>query len=779
MPLSTQFTLSLELAKMLPVREALSSGAESIISFARALRRSGSDFLVEEDLAAIFGRGRIESSIEKKFRDALKEVSFTPLHEGSQISLDATPGPTVGRALKDRYYMASVIQLSFLVWMNEEITLASALVECMRTRYHSGVEGATPDPDYDGILKTLHACSSQTSQFHWDDFIALVESKFPVSRHWFRESPNPLRFISPNLLLGAMDYFYLVQSLPEDRLVMVESQISLVPTVIWAHFLLGLTVLVKDSPDGDIIFGGRDNPQIIIKWSLTSLRAPPSTNVSRGGESSMPRWAPAPTIYLLDGSLDILLKSEPNDNEGAKIEGQESHRLQGYGTTFLRRRFNSKMLIADDDPIYFEAANYALAFTTVLARSIRRVPFPHPYELEKNCQVPEQCYLSTEQWQFWKSGKLLFAGIKLDERTINDYVQRLAGLDITNTVLPSGIRNFVEKFPYYTFDLRKAAFIEDTKLAASWILTFAQVINIEAYADLPLYFHADGFPIKGLTSWNGLGPLDIDSDIWFNYALRMMKNNVREEDPNTESDEVFLTSHRGWSLFYSTVDDRDPGKLNCETLRIERGVPTNRKTGERKYRIADAPCVEQGLRTPNLVDNGSSYLPRCITKVYKRTEYYSSRASEFWLSIRFDVEEQVFSARDVAQQRLTPREKIRYSVYASHSKFHDALGGIVKSTPCHHPDNDGKTLPLDLGTVTAAGLTWAYGSGMAGHSRICICLVKGDARARWLVVNGILPSLSMESPALDRKVLLRCDGCCEDCVVKAAAAMEGDWLVVL
>ena len=132
MPLSTRFTLSLELAKILPVRKALSSGGESIISFARALRRSGSDFLVE-DLAAIFGRGRIEPALEKRFRDSLKEVSFIPLHEGSQIVLDASPGPTVGRALKDRYYMASVIQLSFLVWMHEVTSLASALVECMRS----------------------------------------------------------------------------------------------------------------------------------------------------------------------------------------------------------------------------------------------------------------------------------------------------------------------------------------------------------------------------------------------------------------------------------------------------------------------------------------------------------------------------------------------------------------------------------------------------------------------------------------------------------------------
>ena len=48
----------------------------------------------------------------------------------------------------------------------------------------------------------------------------------------------------PNLSLGAMYYFYLVQSFPDYRFVMVDSQMSLVPTVIWAHFLLRLTVVV-------------------------------------------------------------------------------------------------------------------------------------------------------------------------------------------------------------------------------------------------------------------------------------------------------------------------------------------------------------------------------------------------------------------------------------------------------------------------------------------------------------------------------------------------------
>ena len=119
----------------------------------------------------------------------------------------------------------------------------------------------------------------------------------------------------------------------------------------------------------------------------------------------------------------------------------------------------------------------------------------------------------------------------------------------------------------------------------------------------------------------------------------------------------------------------------------------------------------------------------------------------------------------------------RYTLYASYAQFHDALWGVVKTIPCSHRNRDCEALPLDLDAKTFAGLTWANGDGDAGETRICICLVKGDARARWLVVNGIIAN--SDQGALRRQVLLRCDGCCEDCSVRAASAMKGAWLVVL
>ena len=152
-----------------------------------------------------------------------------------------------------------------------------------------------------------------------------------------------------------------------------------------------------------------------------------------------------------------------------------------------------------------------------------------------------------------------------------------------------------------------------------------------------------------------------------------MRKDVTGVESVVDSEDIFVTSHHGWSLFYSSVGDHDPGRVNCELLSIKRGVPTNTRTGERKYQIADAPPMKRHVRTPVVVDKGNSYLSRCVTKAHKRTEHYSSRADEFWLYIRFDIEDLGSHPRTDYPGNHQVDEDTRYSIYASHSKFHVAL----------------------------------------------------------------------------------------------------------
>ncbi|KAL8720415.1 MAG: hypothetical protein Q9181_007913, partial [Wetmoreana brouardii] len=518
--------------------------------------------------------------------------------------------------------------------------------------------------------------------------------------------------------------------LPEDRFIVVESQMGLVPMVVWAHYILGLTVLIKNSPDGDVAVGRMGKPQVIIKWSSTFFSTSSLSNLDHM------RWFSQPTIYLLDADMNVLLETKPNPIVRTEIEGQEFHRLKGYGTTFLRRLFNSQTLVADDDPIFTETASFAVSFSILLSRAMRRLPHPVKAIRRRNddIDVPKQCYLGTEHWRLFDSSDLLFRGIKLDKRKISEYLEEISGKKTDDMAFPTSVRNYLQKLDQNTSESTRLTFLGDIKRLASWILSFAQVVDIESCADLPLRMAPKWTFGNRVQHWNGLDQIDIPSDVWFEQIVTMMRRDVNIGSGFVGSRELFLTCHQGWSLFYSCVGDHDPGEINCELLSIKRGVPTNTRTGERKYQITDAPSIEENLRTPKILDKGDSYLPRCVTKVYKRTEHYSSRSEAFWLSIRFDIEEVDFHRQTLSQRAGQDQ---RYSLYASHSQFHEGLWGVVKTIPCHHRNEDCGPLPLDQDAMTVTGLTWANGDGDAVDTRICICLVKGDARARWLVVNGI------------------------------------------
>ena len=232
---------------------------------------------------------------------------------------------------------------------------------------------------------------------------------------------------------------------------------------------------------------------------------------------------------------------------------------------------------------------------------------------------------------------------------------------------------------------------------------------------------------------------------------------------------IFLTCAQGWSLFYSSIGDHDPEELRGDMVCIKQGVPTNVRTGKRKYRIVDAPSMEKSHRTPKIFEKTGSYVPRCMTKVTKRTEHYSTRSDEFWLSIRFDVEEIDFETRTATQREGLVQ---RYSLYGSYSQFIRGLCGLIRTAPCTHRKEIDGPLALDLDAETAVGLDWSFCSDLFDENWICIGLVKGDARARWLVVYSSASTADVNNIGTQQWVL-RCDGCCANCAVKFAPSWIG------
>ena len=142
MAFQNQFALTLELTRILPsLGSVTNKAANAFMTRARDLRHSGSDIVVEEDLANVFGRCKISDALTSSFKTVVtRSTSNVSLLEG--IMLQGGPGPTVIRAFQDRPYFAMLVQLSLLVWTFHEAYLATALADALRKRSEGGASSS-------------------------------------------------------------------------------------------------------------------------------------------------------------------------------------------------------------------------------------------------------------------------------------------------------------------------------------------------------------------------------------------------------------------------------------------------------------------------------------------------------------------------------------------------------------------------------------------------------------------------------------------------------------
>src|SRR5881392_4225798 len=110
MPFSSQFSLSLELTRLIPLR--LRDGASAVVTeFLKAIIVSGSDLEAERRTMYVLGRNKIESNLERTFREVTQFTTKKSVFQKSlDIALEAGAGPTLQRALEEPEYLATVIQ---------------------------------------------------------------------------------------------------------------------------------------------------------------------------------------------------------------------------------------------------------------------------------------------------------------------------------------------------------------------------------------------------------------------------------------------------------------------------------------------------------------------------------------------------------------------------------------------------------------------------------------------------------------------------------------------
>ena len=803
MPLTNQFSLSLELTRMFPV-DLLAS--DSVINLARSLQNSGSDIVIEEDLAKLFGRCQIQQQMATSFRTIVNKNETSTLNSLLGLILQWGPGPTVSvrrrsiiaclrltffslekvlRALKHDHgpYFAMVIQCSLLVFTHEKNQLATALSHAIEREADPDDPNTTlrAAPNYESIVGVLQACEDQTSSYDWRIVLLTTARALNI------DEDAALSTIPPIVVQGAVTLFCLLQKLPEDRMVVIYTSVSAgaCSLIVWAHQVLGLTVVVKQSGRSNEVYEetfGDGPSQVVI-----DLRDQYVTLNGAVLEAKLPS-----IVYLSvsekEDEVLVTLRPEPDDVE---IDAVYTQIAEGYGTKILEyecRNLDSKTALVG------ELTMLSVAFAAIISQQL----YPKPrsafaadgslhlwangnvssddnFNEDSNCTVSKSDVIGAAQF--------LFCETKLNMKSVTSHLTMYKGNPlnkelpipqaislILESVLPDKPPDYLEKIWYFM--------LEKVRYLAVVILTFAFVRDLGSCKQLPLTHAIEVLSrhhlILRMNQWNGTSPIWIPEDTWFLVLAELLLGHKASIEPQ----KTCLVSQRGWSIFLSTFGDADPSFTDAGCVVVKKGVPC--RNGIWKHAIVDGPRVGRGEDWEIVNGTGTRESLRCATPVYRKLPFCGDGVGNFVISLRFSREppssrqtKQTFYEGNSVNQEAQVR-KVRKSGYR---EFYAALWGVQHTKSCQH-ENTEMTLPLSC--VSVSGFGDSRLTDMRDIARVFVCLTAHSSNARWralLAIHMNLFNFNLVSGV--GQVVLRGEDCCFQCAVAQTLKRPGHWFLVL
>lgn len=547
MAFTNQFSLSLELTKLVPFGSLLSGASRGMLHLMRELKDSGSDIVTEADLAEVFGRNRIEEKFASTFRTAVKKSAIHKISDVAELVIEAGAGPTVRRSLGDSAYFSTVVQLSLLTYTHDLSHLARCLAKALEKR----AEGATEPvglPRHDALKGTLRACREQTSGFMWELFLIPVEKKLnELSGFAGSDGPWLNRQLPVPVLQALLDSFTAVQYLPDNRFIHIEASFGLAAIVVWAHHLLGLTVCVQGL-ESVVRFGD----------GVESLRI--NTLATKAKAS------------LFNETQDLIFRVVAS-NEDLPLQPTCRHPILGYGIRSLGIAGFGTEVIKNLAHITVTSC-----ISLIQIESARKAT-PDINQREQDICPSAERVLSVAKMLFPNHDDI-FDEIDL---TINQPC--LAPSDWKRDMLPENLAQRPGRLAMRTHTMHM-----------SYVLLILSMINnVEECGMLPLDLHC-------LKKEHFL-PFHLPNarEAFEKIAFLLQGRALNSDDPETK--EIAVLSAWGWSLCVSSIVDSDPSEITPGIVVLQ-GVPM--RAGERKRLIVDIPSKltmnEHGSRSTNSRD---------------------------------------------------------------------------------------------------------------------------------------------------------------------------------
>lgn len=568
MALSSQFSLSVELTKLVPFGSLVTASGQALLNLMRDLQETGSDLVTEEGLALVFGRNRIDPRFETSFRTAVRESVIHHVTDIAELMIQGGPGPTLQRSLSNTIYFRTVVQLSLLTWAHEIGEFAKALSQALDRRATETGQQEAP-PRLDGLKGTLRAVREQTCGYMWELTFSAVDLKLAPLRG--ANPPSHSRFIPISILQGLLDSLTAVQHLPEARLIRIRSIDGATTIVVWAHHVLGLTVLVE-SALGSERFG--DGPETVY-IDCTAL----------AGDVLYPEFEAH--LSLFNETDDLLFTIEQASDDFFIEPWIRHHPVYGFGYKIIEMRQDYDVVIQH---LIYASVTSALAI--VAEESTQKSDPLH--------RRGQDVYPSVQK--ILTVGRLLFPShaFILDSLDVAQSHQCLARSPWTIEILPEPIADLIKDGHCSLKDFRA-----ETRCLTETILVLSLVQNIENCLALPLdhsyvpkhtirfsmaeqsRLGQDEFRAQELAQW--ISPLPMPTST---TAFRVMVEVLKGKDfrtPERHERQVSVISTGGWTLCLGSIIENDPSDLHPSIVVLQ-GVPMRK--GERRRLITDIPPRE-------------------------------------------------------------------------------------------------------------------------------------------------------------------------------------------
>jgi hypothetical protein len=742
MSFGSQFSLSLELTRLPDVVPAIANTFSKVIEVAREFRKSGSDIIIEHDLAMIFIQNRIDPKFEETFKEAIVPNDIASVFRDLPISLMRGPGPTVRRALNDPVYFPMVVQLSMLCATQEATSLAEGLCEAFRLRLRDApAEQRQSTLSSESLIGVLDACSDQTASFPWHGYLAHISQMLgvPHGRDFtIPEPPSPTDVqpdsyeksddyfsLSIPLLTASLDMLASVQRFYKDNIMVIDGSRGCCTMILWAHFVLGQTVRVQGSPKGSVTFGtGEHNVIIIFQPPKISGRVIDNDrSISKNEE---------PFVYLMDESDMPRLKVGPDiDESGVEIFADLRIPARGYGEFAFGEKLDGKTECIDMGHV---TSGLVLLFSEHIEDEARQ---------HTGIQHPRKSY-GFGASNVLKVTEFILGPDLFDAGKARYYRDAYTGKSIEEIRPPPSLQEATATDVRWDLLLQRACDI------ALVILAFSTVGNLKECESLvlgPLGVISSTHIAEGLVSWNGRLPIELDSESMFRVIARLLAGRRF-----VDTDNMCLYSNRGWSVYLDSLGKEDPMDVIPGRIWIKNGTPY--RNGEYAHSIKNGPyVVNKEIPLCRRVESADRTLRlSCMTTVTILPFLVSLRADAFHVSGRFKSRNGICSF--------------------GYGDLHSFRWQAQMLEPCAHRVAN-EEIPLDVGIACVSGMLWDEPN--CPEERICISMVHGCGPARWLALAGTSEHSRMNS----RANLLKGPDTCIKCALREVVKLRGDQLLIL